>query len=191
MVSGNPQRFYQRVVKLWLGRHPVLGKCEVRISGRGLHAILWFDKPVVFEKAGDRERWAAIVQVIQAALPVDPDQPGITATTRALGSINSKNNAKVSKIKAGEPVTVYEVLALFKQMCESPFKTVLKILTGSDCVSPCPICEGLDTKLVAGDRTGFCYGSCGKVKLAALYDGVLAARKVKVAKGCRHVEKAK
>ena len=75
-LSRDPEKFYNRVVRPWLKRHPVLANCEVRITGTGLHAILWFEKPVQFETAGDRDRWAGIVKVAQAALPIDPGQPG-------------------------------------------------------------------------------------------------------------------
>jgi hypothetical protein len=53
-----------------------------RDTGRGLHVIIWFDDLVKFNTDGDRRRWAGIVEAVQAALPIDPDQPGITALTR-------------------------------------------------------------------------------------------------------------
>ncbi len=175
-VSLDPSKFYSRILRPWLDRHPVLAQCEVRATGTGLHAILWFEAPVKFESAGDRDRWAGIVKVIQAALPIDPDQPGITATTRALGSINSKNGAKVSRLAKGKPVTKEEVMSLFGAMCSAPFKTVFNILTGGDSISPCPVCGGEGTKLSAMDYAGRCYGSCGMVKLETLYDLVLSPR---------------
>ncbi len=65
------------------------------MSGRGLHLILWFDEPVELPTDRELDRWGAIVKIVQAALPIDPDQPGITACSRAIGSINSKNGAEV------------------------------------------------------------------------------------------------
>jgi hypothetical protein len=190
-LSRDPEKFYKRIVRRWLQRHPTLNNCEVRISGTGLHGILWFQEPIKFENAGDRERWAGIVKVVQAAMPIDSDQPGITATTRDIGSINTKNGATVQQLAEGKPATREEVLTLFEEMCSSPFKTVLKILTGSSSVSPCPVCNGEDTKLTATDYTGRCYGSCGKVKLAQLYDTVLATRKVTDTGKGDHGRKAK
>lgn len=175
-LSQDPEKFYKRIVQPWLQRHPTLSKCEVRLSGTGVHAILWLGEPVKFETAGDRERWAGAVKCVQAALPIDPDQPGITATTRAIGSINSKNGVKVKRLAKGQRVTEQEVLSLYEQMCASPFQTLFQILTGSNSVSPCPVCGGHDTKLSAMDYFGRCYGSCGTVKLEQLYDTVLETR---------------
>jgi len=174
--SEDPRVFYKRYLRKWLDRDPVLSKCEVRMTGTGLHAILWLDKPIELNTDADRERWAAKVQVIQAALPIDPDQPGITATTRALGSINSKNKQKVVRLKKAEPVSLDEGDDLYERMRSSPFKTVLNILSGRDELAPCPICGGDDTRLASLDFVGKCYGSCGKVKLDRLYDVVLAPR---------------
>jgi hypothetical protein len=180
-LSKNPEKFYKNVVRPWLDRHVTLKNCEVRATGTGLHAILWFDKPVVFNNVGDRDRWAGIVKVVQAALPIDPDQPGITATTRALKSINSKNGAVVRQLSKGTPVTQADVLALFNEMCSSPFESVLKILTGGDSVTPCPVCGKDGTQLAAMDYAGRCYGSCGTVKLETLYDLVFTPRMTKEA----------
>ena len=175
-ISRDPGKFYNRILRTWLKRSPILTNCEVRVSGTGLHAILWIKPPVKFETTGDRQRWAGIVKVVQAALPIDPDQPGITATTRALGSVNSKNGSKVRQLAKGRPVTEEQVQSLFDTMCSAPFKTVFNILTGDDSVSPCPICDGEGTKLSALDYAGRCYGSCGTVELETLYDLVLAPR---------------
>jgi hypothetical protein len=108
-----------------------------------------------------------IVQIIQAALPTDANAPGITATTRALDSINSKNGQKVRRLKNGQKVSTENVVALQQQMCASPFKTLFYTLTGSDRISPCPICGREGTSLVALDHVGKCYG-CGKVTLEQL-----------------------
>ena len=52
----------------------------------------------------------------------------------------------------------------------------MEILTGRTAVEPCPICGKGGTKLSALSLGGQCYGSCGKVKLAQLYDLVLTPR---------------
>jgi len=175
-LPKGPRVFYKRYLREWLDRDPVLKKCEVRMTGRGLHAILWFADPVELNTDADRERWAAKVQVIQAALPIDPDQPGITATTRALGSTNSKNKQEVFRLRKRNPVSLEEVDDLYERMRSSPFKTVLKVLSGTEAPEPCPICGKEDTRLASLDFVGKCYGSCGKVKLDRLYDVVLAPR---------------
>ena len=182
-VPKDPKVWYEQVVRPWLGRHPVLDKAKVRFTGGGIHVIPWFAEPVDIENDSDRERWAAIVQVVQAALPVDPQAPGITATTRAIGSTNSKNGAKVVRLKEGQPVSTDEVLALYEVMCSSPFKTVMTILTGAGRVSPCPVCNKPGSALQAYDHIGRCY-DCGKVNLDQLYDLVFhplksAAREAK------------
>jgi hypothetical protein len=116
------------------------------------------------------------VRALQAVLPTDPDAPGITATTRALGSINSKNGMKVTRLHRGKPVAIQAVLDFFQQLRSSPIKTVMEILFGTDRVRPCPVCGDEDSTLAALDRVGTCYGSCGKVELARLYDVFLDPR---------------
>ena len=131
---------------------------------------------MAFATDGQRRRWDGIVRAVQAMLPVDPHQPGITGLTRALGSTNSKHDAVVERLKVGKPVPVDRVEHLFEQMSRSPFRTVMLVLLGAERIRPCPVCEQAGTTLSAGDFVGFCYGSCGKVKLAQLYDLFLAPR---------------
>ena len=178
-ISRDPKTLFEEVVKPMLLRHPVLAKCEVRDSGRGLHAILNFAEPIRFDDERTRQRWASILQVVQVALPIDPDQPGITATTRALGSVNAKNGRKVRRLHKGEPVTAEEVLGLHDEMCATPFRTVFRILTGEQALQPCPFCDQDDSKLKALDHVGDCYGSCGRIALDRLYDLVLKPREKK------------
>jgi hypothetical protein len=147
----------------------------VRDSGRGLHVIFWFEEPVAFQTDGERQRWAGIVQVVQAILPIDPDQPGITALTRPVGSINSKTGRKVRCLKPGTPVPIAEVLKLYEQMSGAPFRTVMGVLFGADRVLPCPVCRAEGSALAALDFVGRCY-ACGTVKLERLYDAFLAPR---------------
>jgi hypothetical protein len=196
-LDSKPKRFYEKTLALWLSREPALACAEVRDSGRGLHVILWFDEPVVFQTEADRQRWDGIVQVLQGALPVDPDdrqrwdgivqvlqgalpvdpdQPGITGLTRPVGSINGKTGRPVELLEPGTPVPIAEVLGLHGRMARAPFRTVMTILLGADRVSPCPVCGVEGSSLSALDREGRCYGSCSKLELADLYDLVLAPR---------------
>jgi hypothetical protein len=165
VLCQEPQAFYEQCVQQWLANHPLLEHLEVRASGTGIHCILWLDPPVEFAEDADRKRWCSVVKIVQAALPTDPLAPGITATTRALGSINSKNGQVVRRLKEGQPVVPAEAIALQEQMSAAPFGTLFQVLTGSDRVSPCPFC-GKET-LVALNHVGKCYG-CGKVNFERL-----------------------
>ena len=190
-VPHDAADFYREIVKPMLDRHPLLKKAEVRLTGRGLHVILRFAKPVEFTKPGEQEEWDGIVEVVQPSLPIDPGQPGITATTRAVGSLNRKNGATVELLEKGSPVTEEEVRALCKEMCEQPFRTVMSTLTGVERVQPCPFCKKPDSALAAGKHVGTCYG-CGTVRLERLYDLVLApktAEKVAIAPKTAQKEK--
>jgi hypothetical protein len=179
VTTTGPGEFYETTLGPMLDRHPALAGAEVRDSGRNVHVNIWFDAPVTFETDGERRRWAGIVQVVQAALPIDPDQPGITALTRPLGSINGKTGREVTCLRPGTPVPIAEVLRLYDQMVRSPFRTVMGILLGADRISPCPICGAEGSTLSAIDHVGRCYGSCGTVKLEQLYDVFLAPRVTK------------
>jgi hypothetical protein len=176
---ASPDKFFVQLIRNMLAHHEVLNKAEVRSSGRGLHVIIRFRAPIEFPTEAERSRWAAIVKVIQRLLPTDPDCPGITALTRPLGSINSKNGATVRRLRKGVPVPADEVLALFEVARTSPFRTLAKILFGSDRVTPCPVCRGDDSRLDALDGQGRCYGHCGKVQLGRLFDVFLESRPAK------------
>jgi hypothetical protein len=179
VTTTGPSEFHKTTLGPMLDRHPALAGAEVRDSGRGVHVIIWFDEPVTFETDGERRRWAGIVEVVQAALPIDPDQPGITTLTRPIGSLNGKTNREVTCLRPGTPVPIAEVLRLYDQMVRSPFRTVMGILLGADRMSPCPVCQAEGTSLSALDQVGRCYGSCGTVKLERLYDLFLAPRTAK------------
>jgi hypothetical protein len=180
---GSPAEFAEQSLVPMLARHPALRGAEVRDTGRNLHAIIWFDQPVVFQYDGIRRRWAGYVKVIQAALPIDPDMPGITALTRPVGSINGKTGRPVATLRAGTPVPVADVLALYDQMVRAPFRTVMGIIFGAERVSPCPVCGVAGSSLSALDREGRCYGNCGKVKIDRLYDTILAPRAIAAKEG--------
>ena len=183
IVPTDPNDFYTVVVKPWLSRHPLLNRAEVRCSGTGVHVLLWFVDPPEFTTDEERRRWEGVVLAVQCALPIDPDQPGITAVTRPIGSVNSKNGATVTQFAAGEPVRSDEVLDLYHQLQETPFRTVGQILFGADKVSPCPKCGKPGTNMSLLDRMGQCYGGCGRLQLSDLYNVVLATRDADTPKG--------
>lgn len=175
-TKSDPVRFFKKIVRPWLQRHPVLAKAQVRNSGTGLHIILVLDQPIEFTGDAERQRWGLIIKVLQRILPSDPSAPGITAMTRPVGSTNSKNGAKVTVIAKGEPVTEEEVRSLFQDMATAPVKTVARVLFGAKQISPCPICRKEGTSLAALDRTAKCYGACGTVKLSQILDLIYIPR---------------
>lgn len=168
--------FFEETLVTWLANDPVLAKAEVRYTGRNLHVLLWFDVPLEIRADCDRERWSAIVQVVQAALPIDPNQPGITALTRPIGSRNSKTRQQVAQLKSPTPVSIEEVMSLYDRMCGQAFRTVFRILNGDDRCVPCPFCDSADSDFVALDRVGQCYAKCGRVGLEKLYHLLLKPR---------------
>lgn len=170
------QVFFEQTLATWLANDPVLTNAEVRYTGRNLHVLLWFDIPLEFQADCDRERWSAIVQVVQTALPIDPNQPGITALTRPIGSRNSKTHQQVAELKSPTPVTIDNVLSLYDRMCRAPFRTVFRILNGDDRCEPCPLCEAQNSQFSALDRVGQCYAKCGRVDLANLFHLLLKPR---------------
>ncbi len=175
----DPVKFYNQTLLKMLARHPTLSKAEVRVSGRGLHVILRLSEPVEIQSEAERQRWAAMVKVIQRLLPTDPDCPGITALTRSLGSINSKREgAVVHQLHKGEPVPVDDVIALFNQVCTRPFRTIAQLLFGKEQISPCPVCDKTGSQLNVMDHTGSCYGHCGKVYVGELFDVFLKPRAI-------------
>jgi hypothetical protein len=137
-----------------------------------LHAIVRLDPPVELETAAAQKWWAKLVRAIQCSLPVDPNAPGITALTRAVGSINSKNGAVVKVLEPGEPIDPARVIAFVEGLAKAPFKTVAIILLGCDHIQPCPICRRNGTHLDVLDRVGKCYGHCGRVSLARIFDTI-------------------
>ena len=78
---------------------------EVRVSGTGLHLILWMQPAVQLLTEMQQNRWGTIVKAVQLSLPIDPDMPGITAVTRSVNSLTSKNGAVVTTLCPGEPVS--------------------------------------------------------------------------------------
>ena len=180
-----PEEAYQEVVQGWLMNHPVLAKSEVRMSGGGLHLILWLDEPIILDSCWQLDRWIKMIKVIQASLPIDPDQPGILMMTRPIDSVNSKNGKVVTQLKESEPVTQDEIESFVSEMMEHPFKTVMQILFGSERRTPCPICGKEETHLSAGrGLQGHCYNECGKVSLGDLYSTILLPREIRKGGTC-------
>ena len=187
-VPTDPHEFFNEILSPCLKRNSVLSKAEVRNSGTGFHVILFLEDPPQFHTDAERDRWAGIVKVVQASVPSDSDQPHITAVTRPLGSINSKNGAVVKLLQAGEPVSQVEVIQLVLDMKKKPFNTLLKTMFGSEKVTPCPICGVSGRTLSALGQKGKCYGGCGTVQLSQLYDLVLKPRSEEVNMEVSHGE---
>jgi len=174
--ADSPAAFYEEI-KPVLDRHPLARSAEVRVSGTGLHLICWLRPAVELRSAADQRRWAAIVKAVQCTLPVDPHMPGITAVTRPVGSVNGKSGVKVEMLRAGEAIDPKAVEDYLARVVRSPFLEVALPLLGEERDQPCPVCKGEGTRLDVLDRVGSCYGSCGKVTLARLYDAIFLPRK--------------
>lgn len=184
--AEQPAEFLRRNQAV-LDRHPLVRDAEVRSSGTGLHLLLWFEPPVELKTAGDQRRWDGLIRVIQATLPSDPNAPGIAALTRPVGSINSRNGARVETFRPGSPIDPQRVVEFAAQVKAAPFRVVAGILLGNESMTPCPVCSGARSSLAALDRVGKCYG-CGTVSLAALYEAILAPEEEDSGKddaGCR------
>ncbi|MBP3957794.1 hypothetical protein J8F10_21285 [Gemmata sp. G18] len=171
--GSHASRLYHKTVSLWLDRHPLGKKAEVRHTGSGLHALFHLEPIVVFGNTADRDRWAVVVRAVQNALPSDPNAPGLTALTRPIGSTNSKNDRKVKQLRAGEPITPEEVLRFVDELRRRPFATVAGILHGADRITPCPVCKADGSTLAARDRVGRCY-DCGTVELVQLFGPLMS-----------------
>ena len=169
--ADDPRQFYENIRPV-LARHPLVRHAEVRASGTGLHAIVLLDPPVELTSAGEQKWWAKLVRAVQCSLPVDFNAPGITALSRPIGSTNSKNGAIVEVLEPGEPIDPVSVIEFVEGLAKAPFKTVAMILLGSEHLQPCPICRRDGTHLDVLDRSGKCYGCCGKVTLAKVLDTI-------------------
>jgi hypothetical protein len=169
--ADDPRRFHE-LIRPVLDRHRLARHAEVRSSGTGLHLINALDPPVELDSAADQSRWAVLVRAAQCSLPTDPNAPGITALTRPVGSVNSKNGATVEVLRPGEPIDPARVVEFVGDLAEAPFRTIAAILLGADHVEPCPVCRAAGSRLGVLDHAGRCY-RCGKVRLEQLYETVL------------------
>jgi hypothetical protein len=171
--ADTPQQFFSNITPV-LARHPLVSQAEIRCSGTGLHAILWIDPPIELETAAEQSHWAAAVKAIQRTLPVDPCMPGITALTRAVGSINPKNGVLVETFRKGNPVKRKQVEEYLESLIHAPFRMVAGVLLGGEKIDPCPLCQRKGRKLAILDRQGRCYSGCGMVRLDKVFDLVFA-----------------
>jgi hypothetical protein len=167
----DPRRFFENIRPI-LDRHPLARSAEVRVSGTGLHVIVRLSPALVLSTAAEQAYWESIVRAVQATLPADVNMPGITALTRPVGALNSKNNAIVELIRAATPITAEQVVAYLNRVTEAPFCEIMTPLLGGSRIEPCPVCQGEGTRLDVLDRAGICYGGCGKVKLEDIYDSI-------------------
>ena len=94
--------------------------------------------------AADQSRWGSAVRIVQAALPLDPDMPGMT---RPSGAANTKNGAVVKRLKPRTPIDLQEVLTFLGRVGEAPFKEIATVLFGQSRVQPCPVCRGEGSRL--------------------------------------------
>jgi hypothetical protein len=168
----DPKIFFQNITSL-LDRHFLAGTAEVRASGTGLHVIVRLDPPVQLTSAAERRFWAGVVGAAQATLPVDPNAPGLTALTRSVGSVNSKNGAVVELLRPAGSVTPRQVLEFLERVARAPFKEVASVLLGGQHLKPCPVCRAEGSRLDVLDQVGMCY-LCGKVRLGQLLDAIYA-----------------
>ncbi|HKM52802.1 MAG TPA: hypothetical protein VJY33_05275 [Isosphaeraceae bacterium] len=166
--SAKPAEFYEKI-KPVLARHPLASQAEVRASGTGLHLIVRIDPPVELKSNGEQKYWDAIVKAVQRSLPADLKAPGITALTRAIGSINSKNGRPVEQLADGCPVRAAEIVGFVKQLSGARFRTIGRILLGADPVDDCPKCQ--KSGLTLYDNRGQCY-SCGQLSLDDLFNTI-------------------
>ena len=171
--ADDPEAFFKKI-KPVLDRHPLVRSAEVRLTGTGLHLIVRLDPPVELASAADQARWDALVRVVQATLPVDPNAPGITAVTRPVGSVNAKNGVAVRVLRPGKAIDATAVEEFVTRLSKAPFKEVVTVLFGEQRISPCPVCKAEGSRLDVLDHIGKCY-CCGKVTLAQVLDLVYVA----------------
>jgi len=169
--ADDPKAFYP-AIKVVLDRHPLARLAEVRVSGTGLHVILRLDPPVELKSAAAQKHWDSIVRALQCTLPADPNAPGITATTRAIGSVNSKNRARVELLEPGKAVPVPVVEAFLTRVAAAPFKEIGTILLGDGPIQPCPVCGQQNSHLDVLDWIGVCYANCNEVRLQQVLDRI-------------------
>jgi len=174
-AADDPETFHQ-FIRPALDRHPLAAGAEVRISGTGLHLLVWLDPPVELTTNEDQRYWAALVKAVQRTLPVDPDMPGITALTRPIDSHNSKNGALVRMLLPGSKVSPSVVEEYVCRLGAAPFREVAVVLLGDMKVIPCPLCRKQGKRLDVLDRRGKCYGGCGPVHLHQLFDHIYLPR---------------
>ena len=166
---ATPEAFHAAIAPV-IQRHPVLRFAEIRNTGRGLHAIVWFDQAVELHTAADQNRWTGIHRVLKASVPSDPAAPSLIAVTRPLGSINSKTGATVKSLKQGTPISATVLLDWVEEVRKRPFESLGLVLFGDRRVIPCPFCRGEGSHFEIGEVAGFCYGKCRNISLKRFFE---------------------
>lgn len=166
---GDPRRLWHEHLRPGLTLIGLAEWCEARLSGTGLHLIISFSTPVSIDSNRDRQVWDARIRVLQSLLLGDPHSPGITALTRPVGSINTKNQALVETIHAGQLITAEQFAIVVDQLAAEPARTVMQYVYGTDRVTPCPYCGGDGTTCSALSRNTLSYGCCAKRDISDLF----------------------
>ncbi len=172
---GDPRSLWIEHIQKGLAAIGLVEFIEARMSGTGLHLVIWFDMPVPLASQRDREIWDARIRLLQSLLLGDPQSPGITALTRPVGSRNSKSQVEVETIHAGRPITAEQFAIIVDQLAAEPARTVIRYVYGSDRVTPCPYCGVVDTTCSALYRNTTSYNCCGKRDLLNLFQRMHAA----------------
>jgi hypothetical protein len=163
-----------RLVAAWLERHPLGHAAEVRSTGSGLHVLFRIEPAVEFETTEERDLWDAVVKLVQASLPSDPNAPAITILTRPVGSTNGKTGRTVNRLRESGVAPKEEVLAFVAGLAGRPFAVLAGILHGEgERLAPCPVCNAAGSSMAVLNKKGMCYG-CGNVSVARLYATVMA-----------------
>ena len=152
---------------------PPARDAEVRISGTGLHADP-LARPA--RRAEVRRRaayWAAIVAAVQASCRRTRNAPGITALTRPVGSINSKNGGRVEILEPGSPIDPQRRRRFRQRVAGRAVPDRREDPARRGAISPCPICRSERSRLDVLDHAGKCYG-CGTVALRTLFDAIFS-----------------
>lgn len=163
----SPAELYEKHVRFWLDRDPVLRKAQVRDSGHGLHILLWLDEPIVC-CGDDVHDWDAIACGIRNVMPGDPNLNGLIALTRPVGATNSKHDPprQVCLLRPGDLVSLADVLDLNRRITEQPARLWMRVFFGGERAEPCPFC-GKGSLGVAGGWQVRCY-ECGRMDAASI-----------------------
>jgi hypothetical protein len=169
--ADDPTVFYANIQPV-LDRHPLARFAEVRLTGTGLHPLLWLEPAVELRSEADQERWDDLIRAVQATLPSDPSMPGITALTRQVGAVNSKNGVIVTVLRKGTPIAPEAVEDFARNLIEAPFRVVALPPLGAERTSPCPGYGEEGSSLAVDDQVGHCYGGCSKVTVEKLFEAI-------------------
>src|SRR5262249_4366561 len=172
--ADTAESFYNAILPV-LERHPVLRHAEIRDTGRWLHAIVRFTEPVELKSSRDQKFWAGAHQLLKTSVPSDPAAPALIALTRAVGSINGKNQRPVRSLKAATEIPPGVLLDWTEEVKRSPFQMLGQVLFGTRQVAPCPYCRTDGSHLEVGEKVAFSYGPCQQAPLTRLHEPFLTA----------------